>query len=302
MDAITMLKDDHRTVEDLFKRFEKAGDRAWSLKRTLVDKMIAELSTHAAIEEELFYPATRATVPDIDDTVLEAIEEHHIVKWELSELEGLDPRAESFTAKVTVLIENVRHHVKEEEGDYFPKVHATLGRKSLGELGDAMAAAKPTAPVRPHPRAPSTPPANVAVNHAAGVVDRVEEKVSELASDGAAALRDVIERVGHSKKSSAPAGTSTKKALRTRADKAIEGTLETIRKVAHQGPEASAQVKKKVQEAAPLTEKAALPKKSARTKKSALTKESAPTKKTAPTKKSAPSKQAPARGPRAKAQ
>src|SRR5580692_8397804 len=85
MDAITMLKDDHRTVEALFKRFEKAGDRAFTLKRTIVDKIIEELSKHAAVEEELFYPATRATVPGVDDIVLESIEEHHIVKWVLSE-------------------------------------------------------------------------------------------------------------------------------------------------------------------------------------------------------------------------
>jgi hemerythrin superfamily protein len=70
IDAITMLKEDHRTVESLFKRFERAGDRAFTPKRGIVDKIIAELSKHAAIEEELFYPATRATVPGIDDMVL----------------------------------------------------------------------------------------------------------------------------------------------------------------------------------------------------------------------------------------
>lgn len=195
MDAITMLKDDHRSVEALFKRFEKAGDRAFALKRNVVDTIVKELSKHAAIEEELFYPATRATVPGIDDMVLESIEEHHIVKWVLSEIEHMDPHEESFDAKVTVLIENVRHHVKEEEGDYFPKVRKELGRNALLELGNAMDAAKTTAPSRPHPRAPSTPPGNVAANHAAGIVDRVEDTVSELASEGAAALRGVIDRI-----------------------------------------------------------------------------------------------------------
>src|ERR1700722_14609732 len=114
MDAIAMLKDDHRTVEALFTRFEKAGARPFARKRSLVDKMVEELSRHAAIEEEFFYPTTRAAVPGIDDLVLESIEEHHIVKWVLSELEKMDPRDEAFEAKVTVLIENVRHHVKEE--------------------------------------------------------------------------------------------------------------------------------------------------------------------------------------------
>jgi hypothetical protein len=163
MDAITMLKNDHRAVDALFKRFEKAGDRAFSLKRTLVEKMIVELSRHAAIEEEWFYPATRATVRGVDDVVLESIEEHHIVKWLLSELEHRDPRDESFKAKVTVLIENVRHHVKVEE------VRKELTRRALMELGDAMAMAKSTAPTRPHPR-------------------------SGLPSGGTAALQSVIER------------------------------------------------------------------------------------------------------------
>jgi hemerythrin superfamily protein len=152
MDAITMLKNDHRNVQALFTRFERAGDRAYATKRTLVDKMIEELSKHAAVEEELFYPTTRATVPGIDDIVLESVEEHHIVKWVLSELEGMDPRAEAFDAKVTVLIENVRHHVKEEESDYFPKVRRSLTRKELGELGAAMAVLKDGAPTKPHPR------------------------------------------------------------------------------------------------------------------------------------------------------
>ncbi len=189
-----MLKDDHRTVESLFKRFEKAGERAFSLKRKLVDGIIKELSRHAAIEEELFYPVTRATVPGVEDMVLESIEEHHIVKWVLSEVEHMDPHEESFDAKVTVLIENVRHHVKEEENDYFPKVRKELRRKALLELGDAMETAKATAPTRPHPRSPSTPPGNIAANNTAGVVDRVEDKVGGLAADGAAVLRGVLDR------------------------------------------------------------------------------------------------------------
>jgi len=126
---------------------------------------------------------------------LESIEEHHIVKWVLSELEHKDPHDESFDAKVTVLIENVRHHVKEEEGDYFPRVRGELGRNALTELGDVMSTARSKAPIRPHPRSPSTPPANVVANKTAGVVDRVEDTVSGLAAEGAAALRSAIERL-----------------------------------------------------------------------------------------------------------
>ena len=129
MDAITLLRNDHKTVEQLFKRFEKAGDSALVEKRQIVDRIIEELSIHAAIEEQLFYPVARATVPGTEDIALESLEEHHIVKWVLSELDGMDPADERFDAKVTVLIENVRHHVEEEESDFFPKVRDELGRK-----------------------------------------------------------------------------------------------------------------------------------------------------------------------------
>ncbi len=149
MDAIVLLKEDHKTVEKLFKEFEKTGDRAVKTKRRLVDQMIKELTVHAYIEEHLFYPAPRDAAPDTKDHVLESIEEHHVVVWMLSELAGIDPADERFTAKVTVLIENVRHHVEEEEQDWFPQVRKAMGRTALQQLGEEMAAAKAEAPTDP---------------------------------------------------------------------------------------------------------------------------------------------------------
>jgi hemerythrin superfamily protein len=174
MDAITLLKNDHKTVEKLFKTFEKAGDRATQTKAKTVAQIIEELSVHAAIEEQIFYPAVRRQVAGTEDQILESLEEHHIVKWVLSELEDMDADDERFDAKVTVLIENVRHHVKEEETELFPQVRAALGRKLLTEIGDAMEAAKKTAPRRPHPRASDTPPGNLVVGAVAGAVDRLQ--------------------------------------------------------------------------------------------------------------------------------
>lgn len=202
-----MLKDDHRTVEKLFKRFEDAGDRAYVEKRKLVDGMIEELSIHAAVEEQLFYPVTRATVPAVEDQALESLEEHHIVKWALSELEDMDPADERFDAKVTVLIENVRHHVEEEESDYFPLVRDELGRKALAELGDAMASARDTAPIRPHPHSPDTPPGNIVAGVGAAVVDKVGATVSGLAQGGVTAAQDVVDRVrGNPRRQARPTG------------------------------------------------------------------------------------------------
>ncbi len=176
MDAITMLKADHKTVEKLFKSFEKAGDRAFRTKRDLVEAMIEELSVHASIEEQVFYPQVRRLVPDEEPTTLESLEEHHIVKWVLSELDGLDPENDRFDAKVTVLIELVRHHVEDEESDLFPAVRKALGRKQLQEIGESLDRAKRMAPHRPHPRSPDEPPGNLVAGAAAGVADRMRER------------------------------------------------------------------------------------------------------------------------------
>ncbi|MFB9253594.1 hemerythrin domain-containing protein [Sphaerisporangium melleum] len=149
MDAIVLLKDDHKTVEKLFKQFEKAGDDAYKEKRQIVDQIIHELTTHAYIEEEIFYPMARQDVPATEDHVLESVEEHHVVVWMLSELKDLDPKDERFDAKVTVLMENVRHHVEEEEQEWFPKVREAMGRNELQEVGERMEKAKAEAPDDP---------------------------------------------------------------------------------------------------------------------------------------------------------
>jgi hemerythrin-like domain-containing protein len=209
MDAITLLRDDHKTVESLFKRFEKAGARAYVDKRQIVDRIIEELSGHAAIEEQLFYPVARATVPDTETIALESLEEHHIVKWLLSELADLEPTHERFDAKVTVLIENVRHHVKEEEAEFFPIVRAHLSRSALADLGEALADAKKSAPTRPHPRASDVPPGNALIGAIAGAVDRVGDNLSGIAQGGVNAAQDLIARmVGKNTPKVSPTGSS----------------------------------------------------------------------------------------------
>lgn len=209
MDALTLLRNDHQTVEQLFKRFEKAGDRAFAEKRRVVDRIIEELSIHAAIEEQVFYPVARATVPSTEAIALESLEEHHIVKWLLSELADLDPAHERFDAKVTVLIENVRHHIKEEQDDFFPKVRKALSRKDLADLGEALAAAKKSAPTHPHPRAADAPPLNAVVGVIAGVADRVGDNISGIAQGGVTVAQELIARLrGSNKPPSAPTGST----------------------------------------------------------------------------------------------
>ena len=157
MDAITLLKQDHKTIEGLFKKFEQAGPRADKTRRDVADKIVRELSVHAVIEEQVFYPAIREAVPDAEDTVLESLEEHHVAKWVASEVDGMPPDAERFKAKVTVLIENVRHHIQEEEEELFPEVREAMGRKALQELGEALEQAKKVAPTHPQPAPPGHP-------------------------------------------------------------------------------------------------------------------------------------------------
>jgi len=160
MDALTLLKADHEAVEEKFVKFEDLGPRAIKTKAALVADVIEALSVHAAVEEELLYPAVRDRLADEQDQVLEALEEHHVVKWTLSELDGMSPDHERFDAKFTVLMESVRHHVREEENELFPKVRKGFTRTELTELGEALAQAKLTAPKKPHPRSPDEPPMN----------------------------------------------------------------------------------------------------------------------------------------------
>ncbi|MGZ4428642.1 MAG: hemerythrin domain-containing protein [Nocardioidaceae bacterium] len=148
-DAIVLLKDDHKDIRKVFNEFEKAGDQAHVAKGRLVDRMIELLTVHTYIENELMYPRVRELLPDLEDDVLESYEEHHVADLLVVELAALKPTDERFTAKTTVLIESVRHHMDEEEQEWFPQVREGLGRKALQELGAEMLEAKKKAPRRP---------------------------------------------------------------------------------------------------------------------------------------------------------
>jgi hemerythrin-like domain-containing protein len=95
MDAIALLRSDHQAVKRLFRRFEQAGERATTTKSKTAKAIVRELSQHAAIEEQVFYPAVRKEVPDAINEVLESLEEHHVVKWLCSEIEKMTPDDET---------------------------------------------------------------------------------------------------------------------------------------------------------------------------------------------------------------
>ena len=129
--ATQMIRQDHKKVEGLFKKFEQT--KGAQAKRRLAENAMAELEVHAALEEEIFYPAVKKEVED-GSMVQEAIEEHQTVKQLISELKGMDEADEEFESQFSQLVENVQHHVEEEENEMLPKVEESeLDLNSLGQ-------------------------------------------------------------------------------------------------------------------------------------------------------------------------
>jgi hemerythrin superfamily protein len=138
-DAIAMLVADHKKVKSLFEQFENLSDRSKASKKKIADQICMELSVHAELEEQVFYPAVRGPVHD-DDLMDEAIVEHASAKELIAQILEMDPGDDLYDAKVKVLSEQIDHHVGEEEGDMFPKVRK--GKTDLVALGEQMAAFK----------------------------------------------------------------------------------------------------------------------------------------------------------------
>jgi len=138
-DPIEMLKEDHEAVKQLFDEFEEANNSR--SKARIAREALTMLDVHAGIEEEIFYPAFESEAEDAEDIVLEAEEEHHVVHLLIAELHELEPSDPRFEAKFTVMAENVRHHIEEEEREMLPKARK-LGKERLEELGTQMASRK----------------------------------------------------------------------------------------------------------------------------------------------------------------
>jgi hemerythrin superfamily protein len=135
-DAFALLTADHRTVKGLFKEFEKLSKQedVDEEKAQLVRQICNELTVHAQVEEEIFYPAVREAIDD-EDLMDEADIEHASAKDLIAQLEGMQPGDDHYDARVTVLREYVDHHVKEEEGEMFSKARkADVDAEDLGVL------------------------------------------------------------------------------------------------------------------------------------------------------------------------
>lgn len=136
-DAIALLKADHQAVQKLFDQFEKT--RSKDRKGAIAEQICQELTVHAQIEEEFFYPAAREVLRE-GDLIDEATVEHASAKDLIAQIESGKPSDDLFDAKVTVLGEFIKHHVKEEQNEMFPKIRKT--KLDLKELGERMQARK----------------------------------------------------------------------------------------------------------------------------------------------------------------
>lgn len=147
-DVISLLITDHREVEEMFTRFEQAGDDA-ATKQELAGSMVTELTKHAAVEEALLYPLMAEVLDDGDEQVRHAIEEHREAEEALKRIEDLAPSDPGFDDAVNELIEGVRHHIEEEENELFTELREKVESTRLQQIGAQVEEAKKTAPVTP---------------------------------------------------------------------------------------------------------------------------------------------------------
>ena len=145
MNAFTLLKADHKKVAGILEKIDSTTERGVKTREELFTQLKTELDVHARVEETIFYPELEKA-DETHDITLEALEEHRLVKQLLAELETMDKGDEQWTARFSVLKENVEHHVEEEEGEMFPKARKVLSNEQAEILGTQMEEAKKAEP------------------------------------------------------------------------------------------------------------------------------------------------------------
>ena len=141
MDAMSLLKEDHRKVKKMLAELESTTERGVKTREELFTKVKQELVIHEAIEEEIFYPALKEH-PKTKEIALEGYEEHHVVDTVMAEIEGVAYDDEKWGAKFTVMKENLEHHIEEEEGEMFKQARQVFNEDELVQLGESMMARK----------------------------------------------------------------------------------------------------------------------------------------------------------------
>ena len=141
MDAMSLLKEDHRKVKKILAELESTTERGVKTREELFTKVKQELVVHEAIEEEIFYPALKEH-PKTKEIALEEYEEHHVVDTVMAEIEGVAYDDEKWGAKFSVMKENLEHHIEEEEGEMFKQARQVFDQDELTQLGESMKARK----------------------------------------------------------------------------------------------------------------------------------------------------------------
>jgi len=141
VNALSLLKEDHEKVQKLLEDLDATTERGTKTREELFTKLRGELEVHEAIEEEILYPALKEH-PKAEELVLEAYEEHHVVDTIMEEIEGVPFDDETWGAKLTVMKENLEHHIEEEEDRLFDQARSVFSEEELEELGERMAARK----------------------------------------------------------------------------------------------------------------------------------------------------------------
>jgi hemerythrin superfamily protein len=202
MDVVQTIEADHRQIDRLFDHLERAA-RAEDERQEerLARQLVRELSVHAAVEEQVLYPALVRV--GLEPERLDALEDHHAVKVTLAELQAMRPAQARYAAKVRQVMKNVRRHVEEEEATLLPQLRQSLDEETLQRMGIEFQALRRSAPTRPHPGAPDEPPANVVANALVALLDRLKdafEDASELVRNSA---QHVFERAARSGRAAA---------------------------------------------------------------------------------------------------
>ncbi|MFD8430409.1 hemerythrin domain-containing protein [Streptomyces coelicoflavus] len=172
--VIEELTADHREAESLFDRIQELPTDD-AQRRELADEVTIELVRHSVAEEQYLYPAVREHVDGGAELADKEIEDHAHVEQLLKDLEGAQPGQPAFEENMTRLVQAVTDHIQDEEGRLFPLLEDACSAEQLNELGEKVRQAKKTAPTRPHPSAPNTPPANKLLAPGAGMVDRARD-------------------------------------------------------------------------------------------------------------------------------
>lgn len=173
MDIIELLTNDHQTVDELFRRFEQTEDAA---EQDEIGRLVVhELSVHAAVEEQFVYPLVRMEASRGGTLADHAIEEHAEAKQLLADLEKQDAGSAAYTDTFGKLIESVRHHVEEEEGNVFPELSSNTDADLREKVGGVVDGAKGLVPTHPHPLVPGTATAQLAAGPWATAIDKARD-------------------------------------------------------------------------------------------------------------------------------